>query len=79
MSEPLTPYPGTVLWSVHARGAEWTAIVRLYPGSQPLLILSNGAEFSSQMFQDGAALLERAEAVRRDLRKLAEAGKPPLR
>lgn len=64
MTTPLSPDPGTALWSVHARGAEWTAVVRLSPGAQQLLILYNGAEFSSQMFQEGAALLEAARVTR---------------
>ena len=67
MTTPLSPDPGTALWSVHARGAEWTAVVRLYPGAQQLLILYNGAEFSSQVFQDGAALLEAADQRRQEL------------
>lgn len=64
---PLSPDPGTSLWTIRTHGVEWTAVVRLYPRAQQLLILYNGAEFSSQMFPDSAALLEAAEARRQEI------------
>ena len=45
-------------------------VVRLYPGAQQLLILRDGLEFMSQMFQDGAAFLEAAQEKRNEFEAL---------